>query len=61
MGNISPPNVALTEARSAHAESPNRVQGKLDNPEFRAKAPETVIVDQEARAEELRAAIERLE
>jgi valyl-tRNA synthetase len=39
----------------------DRVQARLDNPEFRAKAPEQVIADQEARAEELRAAIERLE
>jgi len=38
-----------------------RVQAKLDNPEFRAKAPEQVIADQEARAEELRAAIDRLQ
>jgi len=37
-----------------------RVQAKLDNPEFRAKAPEQVIAEQEARAEELRAAIDRL-
>ncbi|HSS94872.1 MAG TPA: class I tRNA ligase family protein, partial [Candidatus Dormibacteraeota bacterium] len=39
----------------------DRVRAKLDNPEFRAKAPEQVITEQEARAEELRAAIERLE
>src|SRR5712692_4319800 len=39
----------------------DRVQAKLDNPEFRAKAPEAVIAEQETRAEELRAAIERLE
>jgi valyl-tRNA synthetase len=38
----------------------DRVQAKLDNPEFRAKAPEQVIAEQEARAEELRTAIERL-
>jgi valyl-tRNA synthetase len=38
----------------------DRVQAKLDNPDFRAKAPEPVIAEQEARAEELRAAIERL-
>ena len=38
----------------------DRVQAKLDNPEFRAKAPEQVIAEQEARAEELRAAIDRL-
>ena len=37
-----------------------RVQVKLDNPDFRAKAPEQVIAEQEARAEELRAAIERV-
>ncbi len=39
----------------------DRVQAKLENPEFRAKAPEQVIAEQEARADELRAAIERLE
>jgi valyl-tRNA synthetase len=39
----------------------DRVQSKLDNPEFRAKAPEAVIVEQETRAEELKAAIDRLE
>jgi valyl-tRNA synthetase len=39
----------------------DRVQDKLDNPEFRAKAPEAVILEQETRADELRAAIERLE
>jgi len=39
----------------------DRVQARLDNPEFRAKAPESVIADMEARAEELRAAIDRLE
>jgi valyl-tRNA synthetase len=39
----------------------DRVQAKLDNPEFRAKAPETVIAEQETRSEELRAAIDRLE
>ncbi len=39
----------------------DRVQAKLDNPEFRTKAPEQVIAEQEARAEELRAAIDRLE
>ncbi len=39
----------------------DRVQTKLDNPGFRAKAPETVIAEQEVRAEELRAAIDRLE
>jgi len=38
----------------------DRVQAKLDNPEFRAKAPEQVIAEQEARAGELRAAIDRL-
>ncbi len=38
----------------------DRVQAKLDNPEFRAKAPEQVIAEQEARAEELSAAIDRL-
>jgi valyl-tRNA synthetase len=39
----------------------DRVQAKLDNPEFRAKAPEAVIAEQESRAEELRAAIDRLD
>ena len=39
----------------------DRVQARLDNPEFRAKAPESVIAEMEARAEELRAAIDRLE
>jgi len=38
----------------------DRVLAKLDNPEFRAKAPEPVIAEQETRAEELRAAIGRL-
>jgi valyl-tRNA synthetase len=38
----------------------DRVQAKLDNPEFRAKAPEAVIAEQEARAEELRTSIDRL-
>jgi len=38
----------------------DRVQAKLDNPQFRAKAPEAVVAEQEARAEELRAAIDRL-
>jgi len=38
----------------------DRVQAKLDNPEFRTKAPEAVVAEQEARAEELRAAIGRL-
>src|SRR6266851_864394 len=39
----------------------DRVEARLDNPEFRAKAPESVIAEMEARAEELRAAIDRLE
>jgi valyl-tRNA synthetase len=39
----------------------DRVQAKLDNPDFRAKAPPEVIAEQERRAEELRATIERLE
>ena len=39
----------------------DRVQAKLDNPEFRAKAPESVIAEQQSRADELRAAIDRLE
>ncbi len=39
----------------------DRVNAKLDNPEFRAKAPAAVIAEQEARAEGLRAAIDRLE
>ena len=38
----------------------DRVQAKLDNPEFRTRAPEAVVAEQEARAEELRAAIGRL-
>jgi valyl-tRNA synthetase len=38
----------------------DRAQAKLDNPEFRAKAPQNVIEEMEARAQELRAAIERL-
>jgi valyl-tRNA synthetase len=38
-----------------------RVTAKLENPEFRAKAPEAVIAEQEARADELKAAIDRLE
>ena len=38
----------------------DRVQAKLDNPDFRAKAPEAVVAEQEARAEELRAAIGRV-
>ncbi len=38
----------------------DRVQAKLDNPQFRAKAPKAVIAEQEARAEELRASIDRL-
>ena len=39
----------------------DRVEARLDNPEFRAKAPESVIAEMETRAEELRAAIDRLE
>jgi valyl-tRNA synthetase len=39
----------------------DRVQAKLDNPEFRAKAPEAVIAEQESRAEELRASIDRMD
>ncbi len=39
----------------------DRVQAKLDNPEFRAKAPEQVIAEQQTRAEELKAAIDRLQ
>jgi valyl-tRNA synthetase len=53
---------AVTAKKRADLEKElDRVQAKLDNPEFRAKAPETVIAEQETRAEELRAAIERLE
>jgi valyl-tRNA synthetase len=53
---------AVTAKKRADLEKElDRVQAKLDNPEFRAKAPQTVIADQETRAEELRAAIERLE
>ena len=37
-----------------------RVVAKLGNPQFRAKAPANVVAEQEARAEELRIAIERL-
>ncbi len=52
---------AVTAKKRADLEKDlDRVQAKLDNPEFRAKAPEPVIAEQEARAEELRAAIERL-
>jgi valyl-tRNA synthetase len=39
----------------------DRIQAKLDNEEFRAKAPPEVIAEQQRRAEELLAAIERLE
>src|SRR6266852_1135624 len=39
----------------------DRVQAKLANPDFRAKAPEAVIAEQEARAQELKAAIDRLQ
>jgi len=38
----------------------DRVLAKLANPDFRAKAPEAVIAEQEARAQELKAAIDRL-
>jgi len=47
--------------RAALEKELDRVQAKLDNPDFRAKAPEPVIAEQEARAEELKAAIDRLE
>src|SRR5216684_1594544 len=39
----------------------DRVLAKLANPDFRAKAPEAVIAEQEARAQELKAAIDRLQ
>jgi valyl-tRNA synthetase len=39
----------------------DRVQAKLDNPEFRSKAPEAVVAELEVRAEELKAAIDRLQ
>ena len=54
------PAVIARKRADLHKEL-DRVLAKLDNPEFRAKAPETVIAEQETRAEELRAAIERLE
>ncbi len=53
------PAVIAKKKADLHREL-DRVQAKLDNPEFRAKAPETVIAEQETRAEELRAAIGRL-
>ncbi len=54
------PAVIAKKRADLHKEL-DRVQAKLDNPEFRAKAPETVIAEQETRAEELRAAIGRLD
>jgi valyl-tRNA synthetase len=53
---------AVTAKKKAELQKElDRVQARLDNPEFRAKAPESVIAEMEARAEELRAAIDRLE
>jgi valyl-tRNA synthetase len=54
------PAVIAKKRADLHKEL-DRVQAKLDNPEFRAKAPEAVIVEQETRADELRAAIDRLD
>jgi valyl-tRNA synthetase len=54
------PAVIAKKKAELHKEL-DRVNAKLDNPEFRAKAPEAVIAEQEARAEELKAAIDRLE
>ncbi|TMD33725.1 MAG: valine--tRNA ligase [Chloroflexi bacterium] len=52
---------ALTAKKKADLQRElERVTAKLENPEFRAKAPEAVIAEQEARADELRAAIDRL-
>jgi len=65
-GSIVFPAVAVADAaviarKKAELQTElDRVQAKLDNPQFRAKAPEAVIAEQEARAEELRAAIDRL-
>jgi valyl-tRNA synthetase len=53
------PSVTARQKAGLQAEL-DRVQAKLDNPQFRAKAPEAVIAEQEARAEELRASIDRL-
>ncbi len=52
--------VVIAKKKSELQKDLDRVQAKLDNPEFRAKAPEAVIAEQEARAEDLRASIERL-
>ena len=52
---------AVTAKKKAELQKDlDRVQAKLDNPEFRAKAPESVIAEQEARSEELKASIDRL-
>jgi valyl-tRNA synthetase len=52
---------AVTAKKIAELEKDlNRVEAKLANPEFLAKAPADVIAKQEDRATELRAAIERL-
>src|SRR5712691_11552391 len=51
----------IAKKKAGYAKELDRVQARLDNPEFRAKAPESVIAEMEARAEELRAAIDRLE
>jgi valyl-tRNA synthetase len=50
----------IAKKKSELQKEHDRVQARLDNPEFRAKAPESVIAEMEARAEELRAAIDRL-
>jgi valyl-tRNA synthetase len=52
---------ATAKKRAELQKELDRVLAKLDNPEFRAKAPEAVVADQEARAEDLRAEIDRLE
>jgi valyl-tRNA synthetase len=58
VGTVDPAVIAKKKAELQ--KDLDRVQAKLDNPEFRAKAPEQVIAEQEARAEEMRAAIDRL-
>jgi valyl-tRNA synthetase len=65
-GNVVFPTVAavdpaVTAKKKADLQKElDRVTAKLENPEFRAKAPDAVIAEQEARAEELRAAVDRL-
>ena len=52
---------AVVARRKADLEKElGRIEAKLGNPEFRAKAPPNVIAEQESRAEEVKAAIERL-